>query len=150
MAETDSTMTDIQIRKATADDLERISAFIRHFVESGQLLPRTYNELESLLGHFFIAEALTDTSERELVGCAALDIYNRKLAEIRSLAVSPRARGLGVGKKLVDACVALAHEKDIFEIMAISSKEAFFRACGFDFTLPDERKAFFLQTRDKL
>jgi amino-acid N-acetyltransferase len=150
MAETDLTVTDITIRKATADDLERISAFIKDFVESGQLLPRTYSELEGLLGHFFIAEALTGTPNSELVGCAGLDIYNRKLAEIRSLAVSPRARGLGVGKRLVDACVELAHDREIFEIMAISSKEAFFRACGFDFTLPDERKAFFLQTRDNL
>jgi amino-acid N-acetyltransferase len=84
------------------------------------------------------------------VGCAALDIYNRKLAEIRSLAVAPETQGTGIGKKLVQACVELAHEEGIFEVMAISSSEDFFKACGFDFTLPNERKAFFLQTRDEL
>ena len=86
----------------------------------------------------------------QVVGTAALEIYNHKLAEIRSLAVAPDLQGSGVGKKLVEACVELAQERNIYEIMAISSSEAFFKACGFDFTLPNERKAFFLQTRDEL
>lgn len=137
--------TSILIRKATADDLDAVTAFIKQFVDDGKLLPRTYAELKELQGNLFIAEY-----ESDIVGCAALDIYNRKLAEIRSLAVSPRVRGMGVGKQLVAECVALAHERDIFEIMAISSNDAFFHACGFDFTLPNERKAFFLQTRDEL
>lgn len=112
---------------------------------AGKLLPRTFSELEGLLDTFFLAEI-----DGELVGCAALEIYSPKLAEIRSLAVAPTAQGKGVGKQLVQACVTLAHERHIYEIMAISSSEAFFKACGFDFTLPNERKAFFLQTRDDL
>lgn len=135
----------VSIRKATSDDLASIEAFIEQFVENGILLPRTFQELKNLLGNFFIAELNGD-----LVGCAALDIYNRKLAEIRSLAVSPKAQGHGIGKLLVQACIDLAHEHDVFEVMAISAKEDFFKACGFDFTLPNQRKAFFLQTRDEL
>jgi hypothetical protein len=30
--------------------------------------------------------------------------------------------------------------------MAITSKEDFFRQCGFDFTLPGEKKALFIHT----
>jgi len=138
-------MTAVQIRKAMQADIPALVAFIKQFVEEGKLLPRTFDEIEDLLDTFFIAEV-----DGKLSGCAALEIYNRKLAEIRSLAVSPEARGLGVGKQLVMACVQLAEEHDIFEVMAISSSEAFFKACGFDFTLPHERKAFFLQTRDML
>lgn len=133
------------IRKATQADLAAIEKLITRFVENGNLLPRTFRELEGLFETFFIAEL-----NGNIVGCAALDIYNKKLAEIRSLAVAAEAQGHGIGKLLVQACVDLANERDIFEVMAISSTDAFFKACGFDFTLPNERKAFFLQTRDEL
>ncbi len=141
----DPVKDEVTIRKATEADLSAIEDLIKQFVQDGKLLPRTFRELEDLLETLFVAEY-----EGRLVGCAGLDIYNQKLAEIRSLAVSPTVQGKGVGKLLVNACVELAMEREVFEIMAISSSEAFFRACGFDYTLPHERKAFFLQTRDEL
>lgn len=135
------------IRKARPEDLPTISEFIKPFVEDGTLLPRTFDELEDLLAVdvFFIAEL-----DGEMVGCAALEIYSKKLAEIRSLAVSPKAQGNGIGSGLVNACVALAREHNIFEVMAISASDGFFQSCGFDYTLPRLRRAFFLQTRDDL
>ena len=133
------------IRKAIQGDLPAIEALIERFVEDGILLPRTYQELEDLLGNCFVAEI-----DGQMVGCAALDIYNRKLAEIRSLAVDPSAQGNGVGKLLVQACIDLAQEREVLEVMAISASEDFFKSCGFDFTLPNLRKAFFIQTRDEL
>lgn len=141
----DTVKEEVTIRQATEADLAAIEELIEQFVENGKLLRRTFRELEDLMETFFVAEY-----EGKLVGCVGLDIYNQKLAEIRSLAVSPDVQGMGVGKRLVRACVELANERDIFEIMAISSSEDFFRRCGFDFTLPHERKAFFLQTRDEL
>lgn len=141
----DNIQVDVKIRKATAQDIPSLVQFLQPFVDDGHLLPRTFSEMEELLDGFFIAEV-----GDKLVGCAALEIYNRKLAEIRSLAVSPDARGMGVGKKLVQACVDMAKEHHIFEIMAISAEERFFASCGFDYTLPKLRKAYFLQTRDEL
>ena len=138
----DEAKTDIRIRKAMTDDLLELSDFILPFVQSGELLPRTFDELEDLLETLFIARL-----DGSIVGCAALEIYNKKLCEIRSLAVDPAAQGLGIGKKLVEACVSLAEREGIYEIMAISIAEDFFRSCGFDFTLPNLKKAFFLQTR---
>ena len=44
--------------------------------------------------------------------------------------------------------VELAREKNILEVMAITSSDGFFKSCGFDFTLPGEKKALFFQTRD--
>lgn len=135
----------ISITKAGAADLVDLSDFIKPFVDSGEILPRTYDELEYLLDTFFIARL-----DGRLVGCAALEIYSRKLCEIRSLAVAPAAQGLGIGKGLVSACVELAAREGVYEIMAISSAEAFFKSCGFDFTLPNLKRAFFLQTRDSM
>lgn len=135
----------VHVRKAVVADIPAIKALIERFVDDGILLPRTYNELSDLIHHTFVAEL-----DSVMVGCVALDIYNHKLAEIRSLAVAPEAQGKGVGKLLVQACIDLANEKGIFELMAISSSENFFKSCGFDFTLPNLRKAFFLQMRDEL
>lgn len=140
-----NTLTDVTIRKAIETDLIGLSDFIKPFVDRGDLLPRTFDELEDFLDSFFIAYY-----DGKIVGCAALEIYNKKLCEIRSLAVDPHTQGMGVGKKLVQACVELANKEGIYEIMAISAAEDFFKACGFDFTLPSQKKAFFLQTRDSM
>lgn len=138
-------MTAATVHKASGADLLELSDFIKPFVDQGDLLPRTFDELEDLLETSFVARY-----EGRIVGCAALDIYNKKLCEIRSLAVDPQAQGLGIGKKLVSACVELARQEGIYEIMSISAAEDFFKSCGFDFTLPSLKKAFFLQTRDSM
>ncbi len=139
------TLTDLIIRPATEDDILKLEQFIAPFVEEGKLLRRTVDELVDLLNEFLVA-----VLDGEIVGCAALEVYSPKLAEIRSLAVSPTVQGMGVGRHLVDACVARARDLQILEVMAITSSEAFFLACGFDFTLPGEKKALFIQTREEL
>ena len=132
-----------EIRPATFADGEALSQFIDPFVNEGRLLPRTRDELETLIPMCFVA-----ICEGRIVGCAALEIYSPKLAEVRSLAVAPDARRLGIGRKLVQACVERARELKVLEVMAITSSEEFFKACGFDFTLPGEKKALFIQTRE--
>lgn len=101
------------------------------------------DELSLLMPTGFVAEIGT-----QIVGFAALEIYSKKLGEIRSLCVSPIWQGQGIGKKLTLACVELAKERNVFELMVITSSDEFFRGCGFDFTLPGEKKALFMQTRD--
>ena len=131
------------VRHATVDDVNHLDAFIEPFVRLGRLLPRTRDELEDLTENGFLAEV-----DGRIVGFAALEIYSTKLAELRSLAVSSEFQGQGVGKALVQACVELARQKHVFEVMAITSSDEFFQRCGFDFTLPGEKKAVFLQTRE--
>ena len=133
-----------QIRATTPDDLHAIEAFIEPFVEEGRILPRTTEELRDLLKHAFLAER-----DGQIVGFGTLEIYSRKLGEIRSLAVHESERGRGIGQALVEACLERAREEDVFEVMAITSEDAFFHRCGFDYTLPGERKALFYQTRDR-
>ncbi|MFO7322083.1 MAG: GNAT family N-acetyltransferase [Chloroflexota bacterium] len=137
-------MTNVTVRPATPEDIPASAELIRLYVEQGKLLPRTLEEFDELLPTMFVAEL-----DGRVVGCAALEIYSRKLAEIRSLAVAPDVQGLGVGKQLVQACVNLAREKNVLEVMAITSSDAFFMACGFNYTLPGEKKALFIQTRDE-
>ncbi len=135
--------SSFHVRRASIQDVEGLQQFIDPFVAQGRLLPRTKDELEDLTENGFLAIAAD-----RIVGFAALEIYSTKLAELRSLAVSSDFQGQGIGKALVTACVELAREKHIFEVMAITSSDEFFQRCGFDFTLPGEKKAVFLQTRE--
>jgi N-acetylglutamate synthase-like GNAT family acetyltransferase len=130
------------IRPARRSDGPLVLELIEPYVAQRVLLPRTLDEIEELLNCGFVAEA-----DGKIIGFSALEIYSKKLAEIRSLCVADTFQRSGVGKQLVAACVQFARERRILEVMAISSSEDFFRSCGFDFTLPGEKKAFFLQTR---
>ena len=136
------TKPSIIVRPARGTDVRALAELIAPFVERKVLLPRTIDELALLLPNYFVAE-----DAGQIIGCAALEIYSAKLAELRSLVVAPGYQGRGVGKKLVEACVSKAREENVLEVMAITSSEEFFRTCGFDFTLPGEKKALFLQTR---
>ncbi|MEZ6059589.1 MAG: GNAT family N-acetyltransferase [Planctomycetaceae bacterium] len=133
----------LEVRPATVDDLPELEALVDRFVRANRLLPRTPDELQDLIPFGFVACA-----DERLVGFAALEIYSSKLAEIRSLAITEEMQGRGLGKRLVEACVSLAHSRNVLEVMAITSAEGFFRSCGFDFTLPGEKKALFIQTRE--
>ena len=135
---------NVIVRTATRDDIDAIITFIEPFVEDGFLLERTVDEVDEWLPNYYLAVV-----EGEIVGCAALEIYSRKLAEIRSLAVSPKMQGMGIGKLLVNACVELARERNILEVMVITSNEHFFKAVGFNYTMTGEKKALFIQTRDE-
>ena len=117
-------------------------AVVNEFVRANRLLPRTVDELEDLIPTGFVAAV-----ENSVVGFAALEIYSPKLAEIRSLAVREAWQGKGIGRRLVDECVRLARARGVLEVMAVTSSDEFFRLCGFDFTLPGEKKALFIQTR---
>lgn len=143
MADDSKHSPSIVVRPAEVRDLHRLDEFIKPWVDQKKLIPRTFDELQELIRHGFVA-----TDGEELVGFAALEIYSSKLGEIRSLAVAPNYQGHGIGKRLVEACVERAMERNVLEVMAITSSEEFFKACGFDFTLPGEKKALFIQTRE--
>ena len=120
--------------------MDGIVDLIAPFVASGKLLQRTTREIRQLTATGFVAEA-----GKRIVGFAALEVYSAKLAEIRSLAVTEEQQSQGLGSQLVAACVELAGKLNVLEVMVITSSEEFFRACGFDFTLPGEKKALFIQ-----
>jgi N-acetylglutamate synthase-like GNAT family acetyltransferase len=131
-------VAEVTVRQATSADVHAIHACLEPFVQEGKILRRALNELHDMIGQYIVAEM-----NGEIVGCVVLEIYSKKLCEIRSLAVHTNAQGTGIGKKLVQACLERAKKESILEVMAVTSSEHFFKSCGFDFTLPGEKKALF-------
>lgn len=79
-----------------------------------------------------------------IVGCCALEVYSKKLAEIRSLTVEPAASGKGIASALLDICLKEARCKRVYEVLVITNKDRLFRRRGFSQQLHDQ-KALFLR-----
>ena len=78
----------------------------------------------------------------KIVGCCALQIYSRRLAELRSLAIDPEFMGVGIAKLLVERCLQRARQRNVKQVLAVSSETAFFERCGFS-TFFREKTALF-------
>lgn len=139
----------LNIRQATALDASVIHALLRPYVMQRLLLARTEAEIIELTRHGFVAEVDRDDHPVQIIGFAAVEIYSPKLAELQCLVVHHDHQGTGVGKKLVNACVDRARQLGVMEVMAISSSEDFLKTCGFDYSLPDQKKALFCQLRPR-
>ena len=66
-----------------------------------------------------------------VVGCCALEVYSKRLAEIRSLAVAPEHQGKGIASKLIESCIQEAKEKEIYEVLTITGSSSLFEKQGF-------------------
>jgi amino-acid N-acetyltransferase len=67
-----------------------------------------------------------------VLGCVALDEYSPSVAELISLAVAEEAHGLGHGRTLIEAAVALAARRGYATLFAVSYSDDLFLHCGFD------------------
>lgn len=133
---------DIRIESTAPDPqfAQTILEFLQPFVDRRLILPRTLDEITGLMRNGFWARR----GDR-IVGFVALEVYSRKLGEIQCLAVADDCQRRGIGRELVRRCVQRARELGVHELMAISASEAMFRACGFDYSLPDQKRALFIQ-----
>ena len=125
-------------QNATPDDATLIHKFLEPFVEARQLLPRSQTELLTLLSHGFIVR-----QGDRVAGFSALEIYSRKLAEVQCLAVAPEVQGQGVGRELIQKCVARAQQEGVLELLAVTASEQLFQSCGFHYALPGQKRALF-------
>ena len=141
----ESKLDQIIFDEGNVDRLDAVCSFLKPFIEAKFLLPRTRDELTRLLTHSFVA-----LQDAEVVGFSALEIYSQKLAEIQCLAVSPTVQRRGVGRGLVHRCVEVARQKNVKELMAISASDGMFLACGFDYSLPNQKRALFISLQDDL
>jgi len=78
---------------------------------------------------FFTMVAVDD--DGRVIGCVALHVFWRDLAELKCLAVSEDAHGLGIGRRLLDACWNAARELDIDTVFALTYAAEFFEKCGY-------------------
>ena len=132
-------MSLFKIREAQGEDLPSILHLINSSTSGGKILKRTRKEIRKVLNSFVVAEI-----DGTVVGCGALEIYNKKLAEIRSLVVDPNFRRQGIASALIDRFLHIAKKKEIYEVLAITDRSKVFSPHGFSQQLQGQ-KALFLR-----
>ena len=102
----------MRARTARIGDAAAVHRIIAHYAGEGLLLPRTEAEIREHVARFLVLVEKRDGQERVL-GCVALEPYGSDLAEVRSLAVAPDARGQGrnVGDRLMKAAMDTARRR---------------------------------------
>lgn len=108
------------MRPAVKEDMPAIRALVHIFPK--QLVQEDLPRVSS----FFVA-----VCDGNVVGCCALQIYSKRIAEVRSLAVHPDCQDQGVASALVEQCRQRARDRGIREIFAVTSQISFFSRLGF-------------------
>jgi len=114
------------IRKAILTDVKAIQSLVKQYADSGQMLPRTLNELYEHLRDFHVYE-----ENGSLLGVCALHVSWDGLAEIRSLAVHQERVKRGIGAALVRQCLEEAVALQVDRVFVLTYQPGFFRKLGF-------------------
>ena len=132
------------IRRATIDDIGGILELIRPLEESGALVRRSREKLETEIAHFNVVER-----DGAVVACAAMYPYpENRLAELACLAVDDAYRGGQYGERLLALAEREAAERGAERLFVLTTQAAhWFRERGFVETdhsiLPGERQALY-------
>jgi len=100
------------------------------------------NQLDPQRERCWIAEA-----DGEPLGCVFLVQQTNATAKLRLLLVEPRARGLGLGRRLVRECIAFAREKGYRKLVLwtqanLAAARGIYKAEGFVLRSTEKHKSF--------
>jgi len=124
----------VTLRRARVDDVPGIAGVMAGYVEEGTLLPRSVGELYRAVPEFHVAV----NREGKVIACAALRILWMDLGEVRSLAVTRAAQGLGLGAALVGATLDDARARGLHRVIALTREVGFFERVGFSVVERDD------------
>jgi amino-acid N-acetyltransferase len=122
----------VEIRPARRGELPAIRELVRIYPDK-----LMYDDLPGLRS--FVVAAVNG----RIVGCCALQVYSRRLAEVRSLAVHPDFAAQGIGRRLVERCQQRARARRVKQILTVTSATGFFERLGFSTFLRERNALFF-------
>ena len=117
----------IQVRPAQTKDISTIRKIIDEYVNTGRLLHKETVTLYESVQEFFVAVDDKDN----VIGCAALHVLWKDLAEVRTVAVDENARGKNAGHKLMEAVIKRARDVGVGKIFCLTFETQFFAKFGF-------------------
>ena len=115
------------VRKADLKDVHAMQILINYFAAKDEMLPKSLSVLYENVRDFMVAY----DDNNNLLGCCAAHVCWEDLAEIKSLAIREDLHGIGIGKKLVKACIDDITPLGIKKIFALTYAVGFFEKMGF-------------------
>lgn len=116
----------VVVRKARTSDAIAMQRLINGYADRGAMLHRSLSELYENIRDFFVV-----VEEGSVVGCAALHVSWKDLAELKSLAVAESSQGRGHGMRLVRTCLAEAEQIGLSRVFALTYVPELFAKAGF-------------------
>lgn len=129
-ASPEATAKAITVRRARTSDVPHVRALLDAYVQRRILLDKATVTLYEDIQEFWVAERGVG-SDAEVVGCGALHVMWEDLAEVRTLAVSPDAKGLGVGHQLLEKLLHAARWLGVRRVFCLTFEVEFFAKHGF-------------------
>jgi amino-acid N-acetyltransferase len=115
----------VTIRRARTSDVPEIKRLVDTY--AGKiLLEKNLVTLYEAVQEFWVAEV-----DGEIVGCGALHVLWSDLGEVRTVAVDPKAKGQGIGFRLVERLIQVARELHLERLFVLTFETKFFTRHGF-------------------
>jgi amino-acid N-acetyltransferase len=118
---------NIEVRKASMQDIPALLELINGYAQKGIMLPRTEFELSENMRDFSVAY-----DGNRLAGCGALHFYSPTVGEVRSLAVAESHKTHGIGRLIVESLVYEAKLYGLDAVFAFTYVARFFARVGFN------------------
>lgn len=118
---------NIEVRKASMQDIPPLLDLINGYAAKGIMLPRTEFELSENMRDFTVAY-----DGNRLAGCGALHFYSPTVGEVRSLAVAESHKTHGIGRLVVESLVYEAKLYGLDAVFAFTYVPGFFAKVGFN------------------
>jgi amino-acid N-acetyltransferase len=117
---------EVNIRRARTGDIRGIRQLIDMYATERRLLSKATVALYEDVQEFWVA-----TQDDTVVGCGALHVMWEDLAEVRTVAVHPSARGYKIGNQIVAALLDTARELGVRKVFCLTFETEFFASFGF-------------------
>ncbi|WP_449060510.1 amino-acid N-acetyltransferase [Planomonospora algeriensis] len=117
----------IAVRRARTPDVRSIRRLVDTYAGAGpRLLEKATVTLYEDVQEFWVAERVG-----RIVGCGALHVLWEDLAEIRTVAVDPSCRKMGIGHLIVSQLIRAARELGLRRVFCLTFEVDFFARHGF-------------------
>ncbi|MGW3347602.1 amino-acid N-acetyltransferase [Nonomuraea rubra] len=119
--------TAVVVRRARTPDVRTVRRLVDTYAGAGpRLLEKATVTLYEDVQEFWVAER-----GGQVVGCGALHVLWEDLAEVRTVAVDPECRGMGVGHRIVSALIQHAKDLGLRRVFCLTFEVDFFARHGF-------------------
>jgi amino-acid N-acetyltransferase len=115
----------LTVRRARTADVDAMRALVDANAGAGLLLEKRLVTLYEDVQEFWVAD------DGAVVGCGALHVLWRDLAEVRTLVVAAPYRGRGAGGAILTRLLDTAREVGVARVFCLTFETAFFAAYGF-------------------